>query len=717
MTPGRAFASRLDRRFPLSAAIFILAVLTRLAFFRDVKDLPTYRIPQSDEMAAHQAAVACVEGKLPHHAYLKAPLYTYFLAGIYKVFGPDPDYARTVQAVICSLSPVLVFLIAERLFGGWVALVSGLVGAVYWVFVFYAVELVDASLASLFYLLLAWLLVRRDEGRWWHWATVGAVLGIGAITRPNVLICAPVLAMAAWIVTLVRARRSSVGGVGFVSPIADALGHTTPKARNPKPETGFAPWRAAMVNVLALTAGCCTTIAPVTIRNRLVGGEWVPIAAYAGINFWVANNPESDGKNIMFLVGKGVPEASPIDPNDVWSDADLNNRIARAWAERALGRPVRRGELDNFCLKMGFHYVREYPRKFLGDVVKRFVWFFNAYEFATVRDPYLVCRFSRVLRALSYFHFGVLCPLWVIGLILATGVRDGRPGRTYWLLIIASMLLGGLAFVMNSRFRVPLVCLGVPAAGYAVVRLIDLCRSGRSWSRRVRFGVGLIGVALLSNWDVLGYRPPYHTDLRFAETMACWQAGRVDLLPEAAARLEEALQADEATGRRTWSTVIVHARPYSVLCGSYILLRDAGKALHYGKLMMLKEPLKPEAGRSFFGFLTQLGPSYALSFYDELIRADRREAAGLLLEMLAPSLPDADALNLTSRFANRYNDPAGLQQAQRILTDLIRRQSDSPVGRQMVDQIRETMRTLGLETQPAGRTTSASVPEVPPHAP
>ena len=52
--------------------------------------------------------------------------------------------------------------------------------------------------------------------------------------------------------------------------------------------------RQARAPVGALILGFALVIAPVTLRNRVVGGEWVPISYNAGINFYLGNNPDYD---------------------------------------------------------------------------------------------------------------------------------------------------------------------------------------------------------------------------------------------------------------------------------------------------------------------------------------------------------------------------------------------------------------------------------------
>ncbi len=696
MTADWRHSRFLRGRWPVVVAVFALAVAVRLAFLCEVKDLPSYRYPQVDERAAHVSALSCVRGEVPSDSYLKAPLYMYFLGGVYWLFGPDPVYGRIVQAIVCSLAPVILFLLTERLFGHVAGVIAGVLGAVYWMFVFYAVELVDASLAGLLYLLLAYVLAVIDVRTWWHWLAAGVVMGLGAITRPNVLAFAPVLAIAALIAT---AR--------------------SPRVAAPNGESGAGGgrlgWARGLVSAVALTVGCCAAIAPVTIRNRVVAGEWVLIAAYGGINFWVANNPEADGKNVMFLVGEGVPPIPPTDPNDIWSDVDMNNRIAQYHAEKTLGRPLRRGEVDRFCFAMGFESIRKHAGKFVTDTLRRFVYFFNAYEFPNVRDPYRLCRHSRVLNVLSYVHFGVLCPLLVVGVLTAATARDRSWPMIYYLAMLASLLLGGVFFVMNSRFRVPLVLLAAAAAAGGLLHLLRLRHEGVGWARRIVLVGALLATAVVSNVDFLGYRPPYHTDLRFAEALACTEAKDLGLLAEATPRFEEALEADGKTGRRTWSTLITHARPNSLLFMQYYLLKNLEKTFHYGKLMALHEPFDRGLAHRFFELLAKPDTQTGRAVLHMLMSADRREQAGLLLDLLSPYLSPTEELTFALRYGRRYRDAARLRRAEETLVDLVRKEPDDASHREMLTDLRALMQDWGIDGAPANPSAQPSSREDRPH--
>jgi hypothetical protein len=83
---------------------------------------------------------------------------------------------------------------------------------------------------------------------WWRSAAAGSLVGAGVWLRPNVMLLAPFLAVL--VVLVARERRR-------------ALGHAA-----------------------ALLAAALALIAPITLRNYAVFGEWVPVSINGGLTLW-----------------------------------------------------------------------------------------------------------------------------------------------------------------------------------------------------------------------------------------------------------------------------------------------------------------------------------------------------------------------------------------------------------------------------------------------
>src|SRR5574339_921515 len=84
-------------------------------------------------------------------------LYTFYLAGFYSLFGPQPLFARLAQAVIVGgLQTILLYRIGEKLFSRTIGVITAAIAALYAYFIYYSGALmtepfyITAILFSLF---------------------------------------------------------------------------------------------------------------------------------------------------------------------------------------------------------------------------------------------------------------------------------------------------------------------------------------------------------------------------------------------------------------------------------------------------------------------------------------------------------------------------------------------------------------------------------------
>jgi hypothetical protein len=625
----------LSRPWVVAAGVYLLAVAVRLVFLLQARDNPLYQFLVLDERTQHEVGVAISKGTLPPNGYFKAPLYGYFLGAIYRVAGADPFVARVVQVFVAGLAPVLIFFIARRLFGSAVGLVAGGLTSVYWIFVFFSTELLDATLGCVFCLLLAWLLVGVDDARRWKWPASGITLGLGAITRPNILALAPVLAL----MIVVAGRRQS---------------HRNAPGRS---RVGWV--RIGLTRVCLLVAGTALAIAPVTMRNLIVANERLLICAYGGINFFIANNPQSDGKNTVCPKLDITVRHPGLDMNDPAVRWDEGWQACYLYAAQHLGPRPRYDEVERFFYRKTLDYIRQCPAKFAADTFKRFCWLFNAYEYPNNKDKYHFLRFSSLLRALSWLHFGIIGPIGVVGLVMALRRRPWPPGMNYYFAMILSLAVPGIFFVVNARYRLPVVYLLMPAVAYGIVELVRLVRPPVVWRRVAVIGGSLAGLMVFSNLNLFGYRPPHHEYLLFSFAGACGATGQTELMGETVGEIERALA--DRSYRHT-------LHPWAMTClFDYFRQRgDIVRAAHYGWEALQSEPVS----------IPTLG-----ALADVLIQADRRDRARQCLQTLANRSADQPNPYLAGallRFGQAYRDRQAVTEAAKVFRALVRLQPQQP---------------------------------------
>jgi hypothetical protein len=184
----------------------------------------------------------------------QAPGYSIFLSAVYRIFGRDFYKVQAAQNALNSLSPVLIFLIAGLVVSWRVGVVSGLLAAISHHLGHISNFILPDSLSALPVLagMLLLALASRLRGRRFKsyllYAAAGLMFGLASWMRSQVMMLAPFLFVA---LTLAATRRL---------PVVK---------------------RAAV-----MVAATVLAIAPITIRNYIVYGEFVPINIGVGIVMW-----------------------------------------------------------------------------------------------------------------------------------------------------------------------------------------------------------------------------------------------------------------------------------------------------------------------------------------------------------------------------------------------------------------------------------------------
>ncbi len=397
----------------LMAFIFLLALAVRLIYLTHLKETPFFATLTLDAEYHHQLAQKIAAGEWSGtEVFFRAPLYIYFLALMYAVLGENFIIIRVVQFIIGSFSCVLIYLIGRRLFQPWVALVAALMGCFYGLFIYFEGELLLTGLIVFFSLLSVLQLMRAaDTMRLRGWLLSGIVLGLGAITRPNILLFAPFAAL--WIVFTYRNKRAA--------------------------------YRDALPAVLTFVLGAFLIIAPISLRNFLVGNDFVLVASQGGVNFFIGNNPKADGHTAI------VPGTRPT----WWGGYNDSIEIA----ERESGKMLKPSEISRFWYLKGLAFMKENPLKALKLLLTKFSFFWNGHEIKNNKDIYFFRKYSPLLGALLWhdglkFPFGLIAPLAIVGMI---GARKQWRRCLVLYLFILSYMLSVILFFVTARFRLPVI--------------------------------------------------------------------------------------------------------------------------------------------------------------------------------------------------------------------------------------------------------------------
>lgn len=435
----------MQRRHWIGLALLAAAALTlRLAYLLQADDNPLFFHPIVDARTYVRAALHMAEGQWlgPAQPFWQPPLYPCFLAGSFALFGENYHLPRLAQALSGTAVCLLVFHLGRRAFSpaaGWIAAGAA---ALYGPFLYFEGELLPASLAVFLNVLaLAALLWAADAPAAGRWLAAGLLLGVATLNVPSVLLFLP----AALLWARLRARAS-----------LPALG--------------------------ALVLGIALAIAPVTLRNRVVGGEWVPISHNAGINFYIGNNPDYD-------------HTTRIRPGRDWQELT-------AMPEREAGI-TGKGASSRYYFKRSWDFLAADPVGYGLLQLRKLRQFWRGDEIPRNLDPYFARSWSWLLQGLLWirglaFPFGLVGPLALTGLILYLRSPQARsPAADLLLVFAAAYMLAVVLFFVTGRYRLPAIPCLLLFAGYGVTRL-SLLRG-----RRLALGLALpAGLALALNTGV-----------------------------------------------------------------------------------------------------------------------------------------------------------------------------------------------------------------------
>jgi 4-amino-4-deoxy-L-arabinose transferase-like glycosyltransferase len=435
--------------------ILLLALTIRLIHWMDVQEDPfiAHLVMDSEEYDRWAKEIAGGSW-LGSEVFFQAPLYPYFLAVVYSLFGHSLDAVYLIQIFISLLGIYALYRAGKKLAGEKIGLAAAALSALYGVFVFYDVQLLKESLAVTLVCLLLWILAEARERKGWTlWIWAGVVCGFLSLLRENMLLIVPFL--------LLLAIRPSEGFFAFLR------------------------------RGVALVLGTVLILLPVAFRNWKVGGNFLPTTFQGGVNFYIGNNPRANGTYQPLSPGKQVPAYERTEPVRL--------------AEKEAGRQLEPYEVSNFWLRKSLDWAKKNPADFLKLQAKKIQMFWSWYEWPDAVDYYYIKKTS-VIYKLPLFEFGSISFLALIGLWFVRGRLD----RFFPVLLFIGMWMASTAiFFLFSRYRLPAVP-GLILMGAAGIEPVF-----SSWNKNRRQSGLVLGLVVLALALPLLVKPQPKEDLVF----------------------------------------------------------------------------------------------------------------------------------------------------------------------------------------------------------
>jgi hypothetical protein len=350
----------------------------------------------------------------------RAPVYPLFLAAVFATGGNAYLRVRLLQLVMELGTVLLLLAISRRVFRSEAAALAGAgLYAVYVPMVLYSTTLFSETVYTFLLALFVWLLVRAREaaataaapagggprpgGRGFFGA--GLALGVVTLTKPTTLLLPFFLLL----------------------PILLQRGLASWRER-------AAAWRRGIGRELVPVAlGMCLVLAPWTVRNAVVLGEFVPVSTGGGRILWGCNT---------------IPADDPMIPGASHSAATDVPQSDRGFYMRALAN------------------IAAHPGDFVHSSLVRLVrlWFNLGFD----RPP---SGASLVIGATNL----IMVLLLLAALLFARGPWTARAWPLFLLLVYFSLV--HMVLEGYIRYALPVVPYLMLAAAYGAVALVTRGRT------------------------------------------------------------------------------------------------------------------------------------------------------------------------------------------------------------------------------------------------
>ncbi len=379
--------------------IFAAALLLRCAALLSMDQNPTSGDPVTYDQYARSIAergeYACAPG-VP--TSWRPPLYPLFLAIIYRLTGHNIIIVGIIQAILGALLCVLIYRIAADMFDLKTGMISGLLSGISLYFIAMTKFLLSETLflflflLSLFYFYNAFMQKSSKKA-----IIAGFLMGLATLTRP-ITIFYPFLFFG---FTAVCCRQWN-----------DILKFTRKL---------FIPMLIAFLIPLSIW----------TVRNYRVHKAFVLISTNSGLNLFVGNTPDSNGRYRV----RGP------DQNEI---ADI---------EKITSEPVK----NKLYVDRTLRYIAGHPAMTAKLMVMKVAFFWSPFDWCFLGDK---GTYNYVYAFILPFSFFGICLLF-------------RKWREYWLLYASILYFFAISLIyyVEPRYRIPAEPFLIIFAGYGIISM------------------------------------------------------------------------------------------------------------------------------------------------------------------------------------------------------------------------------------------------------
>jgi len=425
-----------EREWFVMLLIFAFSLLIKVVYLFFMRNSPTFDSLTLDAFTHFNWAEQLVNNRFSDtHEFFRAPVYPYFLAFMLALIGKNFLLLHLAQFIIGSLSNVLVYKIAGRLFDKPTALLASFLCACSWILIYFEGEFLIPVLYIFWVLLLFYFLTGPQPCALKNLVCASVVFVLALYTRPNILLFLPLLLI--WI----GHQSRSVERIDWASTIR-------------------------RIGVVCLIVAIGMSL--FAIRNRAVTGTIAWLPSQGGINFHIGNNLAANGREAVSFPGQDT--APP--PEELRDHPFVLDTVWLSYTRQALeesGRDLSQSEVSSYWLRKALSDIRQDPARWIGLMFRKTYYFLNATEIPSNQPLTTYWNYySGPLKFLQFNVFGVLLCLFVMDILI-----NRRNWKRYLLVyaFMAAYAVSVILFFVTARFRIPLLPFLIMFASHALIYL------------------------------------------------------------------------------------------------------------------------------------------------------------------------------------------------------------------------------------------------------
>ena len=457
-------------RIKISTLIFFLTFIVRLLFILETVNIPAFRTPNPGmDIDLHwQAARLLVEGATTDEPYFElmmpsTPLHQYWLAFWQLVLGDSLVIHRLLNALLASISAVLLFWLIDLLVGSRpVAYICLFVWAALPSLIYFDSTLHKSALEILALMALLYIVLGKSKSTHKYYyplkgLVVGILLAILLFLQTNTFLYSIVI-----------------------------LTYIALDTRLSKKEKA----QALISAILVFSA----TVLVFQMRNKIFDSKYPWFLPQKGIHFRIGFHKGAHG---------AYHQVRDIQP---WPYGHVFQ--SRLYAEARTKTFMTPDQADRFFIKEGLDFIISNPYESLNLIITKVLLFFNDYEIKGIDDLYYLKTQSTTL-ALTPLGLGILVLFAGLGIVRLLSLKEYRILFLFGGLLAAMLTSNVLSFV-TWRYRlhnvVPLMLLTAYGINSFQTQNSELFRLKRSFrSKLFRYTYSVLIPLAICGW--VAYRP------------------------------------------------------------------------------------------------------------------------------------------------------------------------------------------------------------------